>query len=61
MIIKEKINNLTKTYSDEGFYIRKIGTEEVYAEALDIHEFEYEETEEKIVIEPEAKEEEISE
>jgi hypothetical protein len=56
MIIKEKIDNLIKTYSDEGFYIRKVGTEEVYAEALDILEFDYEETEEKIQIEEEAAE-----
>lgn len=41
---------LRKTWSDDNFYIRKVGTEEVYAEAYDVpgsfHE--YEETDEKI-------------
>ena len=27
--------NLFKTYSDENYYIRKIGTEEIYEEAID--------------------------
>lgn len=37
---------LFKTYSDEGFYIRKIGTEEVYDEAIDVENapYQYEET-----------------
>ena len=41
---------LYKTYSDSGFYIRKVGTEEVYDEAIDVESatFEYEETEEKV-------------
>lgn len=41
---------LNKTYSDEGFYIRKVGTEEVYDEAIDVESapYEYEETDEKI-------------
>ncbi len=41
---------LYKTYSDSGFYIRKVGTEEVYDEAIDVQSatFEYEETEEKV-------------
>ena len=39
-----------KTYSDEGFYIHKVGTEEEYTEALDRlnSAFEYEETNRKI-------------
>lgn len=39
-----------KTYSDEGFYIHKVGTEEEYTEALDRlnSAFEYEETDRKI-------------
>ena len=38
--------NLYRTYSDENKYIRKVGTEEVYSEAVDIESapFEYEET-----------------
>ena len=40
--------NLYRTYSDEGYQIRKIGTNEVYAEAIDIEDsgFLYEETNE---------------
>ena len=42
--------NLFKTYSDEEYKIRKIGTNEIYAEAIDVEDapFEYEETNEKI-------------
>lgn len=28
--------NLYRTYSDKGVYIRKTGTEEMYAEAVDV-------------------------
>ena len=47
MIIQEQIgNDLVKTYSDKGVMIRKIGTEELYSEAIDPKRFnrEYEET-----------------
>ena len=39
-----------KTYSDDGYYIRKVGTEEEYTEALDrlTSDYTYEETERKI-------------
>lgn len=42
--------NLYKTYSDEDYLIKKIGTEEIYEEAIDIENtsYEYEEIEEKI-------------
>lgn len=42
---------LYRTYSDENKYIRKVGTDEVYSEAVDIEgaNYQYEETE--IVIE----------
>ena len=42
--------NLYRTYSDEGFKIHKIRTEEIYDEAIDVEDanYEYEETEEKI-------------
>lgn len=57
MIIKEYFTTrkdgvkLYKTYSDEGFYIRKIGTEEVYDEAIDVENapYQYEETETTIL------------
>ena len=47
MIIQEQIeNDLVKTYSDKGMMIRKIGTDELYSEAIDPKKFnrEYEET-----------------
>lgn len=39
-----------KTYSDEGYYIQKKGTEQVYSEAIDIPsaKYEYVETDKKI-------------
>ena len=52
-----KVENVTingkefkKTYSDEGYYIQKKGTEQVYSEAIDIPsaKYEYEETDKKI-------------
>jgi hypothetical protein len=52
MIIKEfyrKRNdgvNLYRTYSNDNKYIRKIGTDEIYSEAIDIEDsfYNYEET-----------------
>ena len=48
---------LNKTYSDEGYYIRKVGTDEVYSEAIDVEDapYEYEETSEKIEVVEEPK------
>lgn len=46
---------LTRTYSNENKYIRKVGTEEIYSEAIDVREYEYEETDKEIedeVLEP---------
>ena len=42
--------NLYRTYSDEGYMIHKIGTEEIYEEAIDVEDasYEYEETTELI-------------
>lgn len=42
--------NLYKTYSDENYMIHKIGTEEIYEEAIDVENapYEYEETTELI-------------
>ena len=56
MIVKEFYKtredgvDLYRTYSDEDFYIQKVGTEEVYSEAIDIEGagYEYVETKEKI-------------
>ena len=40
-----------RTFSDEGYYIKKVGTNGVYSEAVDLPgaSYEYEETTEKIV------------
>ena len=45
--------NLYKTYSDENYKIKKVGTDEVYDEAVDVEnsKYEYEETTEKVDIE----------
>ena len=42
--------NLYRTYSDKEYMIRKIGTDEVYDEAIDVENapYKYEETDEKI-------------
>lgn len=52
MIIKEFYKtredgvDLYRSYSDEGLLIRKVGTEEIYTEAIDVSTatYEYEET-----------------
>ena len=49
MVVQEIIEGntaLVKTYSDKGVMIRKIGTDELYSEAIDPKKFnrEYEET-----------------
>ena len=49
MIVQEIIEGnttLVKTYSDKGVMIRKVGTDEIYSEAIDPQKFnrEYEET-----------------
>ena len=49
MIVQETMEgnaNLVKTYSDAGMMIRKIGTDELYSEAIDPKKFDrrYEET-----------------
>lgn len=42
--------NLYKSYSDEGYHIQKVGTDEVYTEAIDVETapYEYVETDRKI-------------
>lgn len=40
--------NLYRTYSDANKYIKKVGTEEIYSEAIDVREYEYEETDKEI-------------
>ena len=44
---------LYKTYSDENYRIRKVGTDEIYDEAIDVFpiQYNYEETSEKVEIE----------
>ena len=50
MIVKEQINGFTHTFSDQNKKIRKVGTDEIYCDAMDILDFEYEETNEDIVL-----------
>lgn len=71
MIVKEFYRtredgvNLYRTASDAGFKIRKVGTEEIYSEAIDIEgaSYTYEETSEliEIIEEPEISEELLEE
>lgn len=51
--VREDGVNLYRNYSDEGYYIQKVGTDEVYAEAIDVETapYVYVETAEKIKIE----------
>ena len=54
MVIKEFYRtrqdgvNLYRSYSDKGFMVRKVGTDELYEEAIDIENtaYEYEEVKE---------------
>lgn len=48
--------NLYKTYSDANFLIKKVGTEEIYAEAIDVENapYTYEETDIKIEVDEES-------
>ena len=50
--------NLYRIYSTDNLYIRKIGTDEIYDEVIDVEDapYEYEETEEIIEIEKEDEE-----
>ena len=53
--------NLYRTYSNEGYKIHKLNTDEIYEEAVDIENapYEYEETTEKIEVEEELTETEL--
>lgn len=61
MIVKEFFKTrkdgvkLFRTYSSEGYMIRKVGTDEIYSEAIDVEDanFIYEETDQLIPIEEE--------
>lgn len=48
MIVREIVGKFIKTYSDENKYIKKVGTEEIYSEAIDVREYEYVETDKEI-------------
>lgn len=50
MIVKEKINGFIHTFSDQNKMIRKVGTDEIYCDAMDVLDFEYEETDEDIEV-----------
>ena len=48
--VREDGVNLYKSYSSDGFYIQKVGTNEVYTEAIDVENapYNYVETNDKI-------------
>lgn len=52
MVMRETVTingrDFTYTYSGQGFPLRKVGTDEIYDDAIDVLEFEYEETEEEL-------------
>lgn len=56
MIVREYFDTrkdgvrLYRTYSDKNLYIRKVGTDEVYSEAIDVENsgYTYEETDKEI-------------
>lgn len=50
--------NLYRTYSNENYMIHKIGTEEIYEEAIDVENapYEYEETTELVEVTSEVEE-----
>lgn len=50
MIVKEQINGFIHTFSDQSKMIRKVGTNEIYCDAIDVLDFEYEETDEDIEV-----------
>ena len=61
MIVKEFFKTrkggvkLYRTYSSQNYMIKKVGTEEIYSEAIDVEDanFTYEETDQLIPIEEE--------
>ena len=61
MIIKENITidgrGFTHTYSDT-YKIRKVGTDEIYTDTMDVQPFEYEETDIPLEV-PEATEDDM--
>lgn len=55
---KDKVN-LYRTYSTENLYIKKIGTDEIYDEVIDVENAPYEYEETDVLIEEEIEETEI--
>lgn len=50
--IREDGVKLYKSYSTDGFYIQKVGTDEIYTEAIDVEDapYKYVETDQKIEV-----------
>jgi hypothetical protein len=59
MVKRELVEKRGKTfihhYSDASLKIRKVGTKEIYDDALDVKEYEYEETDIPVSKKPEEK------
>ena len=64
MIVREKVTlngkEFTHTYSDGGYYIKKLGTEEIYSEAYDILSYVYIETDKLIPKKEDKKEKRVA-
>lgn len=62
MISREKVTidgrEFTHTYSDT-FKIRKVGTDEIYEDAMDVLDFQYEETDIPLDTQPPIEEKEV--
>lgn len=52
-VTREDGVDLYITYSDEGYKIQKVGTDEIYDEAIDVLDYEYEETDELVDVDNE--------
>lgn len=50
IVVEDYGEKFKRTYSDEGYYIQKVGTTEKYVDAIDLKtsDFKYIETDEKI-------------
>lgn len=51
MIVREIFEKYVRTYSDKKLYIRKVGTDEIYSEAIDVEHAPYKYVETDIEIE----------
>lgn len=58
MIIREDLDGFIRHYSDQNLLIRKVGTDEIYTDAMDVLNYQYEETDTPLEV-PEATEDDM--